>query len=75
MTRMLVGAVLLYPALPVVAPFGVNRSEWGPILFLVVVRHELLLGRSVVNVFWWHLRSFSVFLLQKGIKIGLVFFV
>ena len=77
MTRMLLGAVLIYPALPVVAPFGVNRSEWGPILFLVlvVVRHELLWRRWIVNVLWWHLGSATTFLLEKRVEIRLVFLV
>jgi hypothetical protein len=76
-TRVLLGAVLIYPALlPVIAPFGVNRSEWGPILVLMMVRQKLLwMLRSELNVLGRHLRRVLIVLLKKRVEIRLVFFV
>lgn len=74
---MLLGAVLIYPALPVIAPFGVNRSEWGPILVLMMMVRQKLLRMlpGELVVLWRHLRRLSIVLLKKRVEVRLVFLV
>jgi hypothetical protein len=74
---MLLGAVLIYPALlPVIAPFGVNRSEWGPILILMMVRQKLLwMLPSELEVLGRHLGRVLLVLLEKRVEVRLVLLV
>lgn len=62
---MLVGAVVFYPALLLVATFGAYPVEWGPVLTLVRVRAKLLGMLLVLNILWWHFRCISVLLEER----------
>jgi hypothetical protein len=64
----LVGAVVLYPALLLIATFGAYSVEWGPAeLSLVRVRSKMLGVLLVLDVLWGHLRRTGV-LLEERVK-------
>jgi hypothetical protein len=69
----LVGTILGYPALCLVAPLSADPVEWGPIvLVLLRVRDELVLRlRRVWIVLWRYLRLAMVVRLQKGVEVVL----
>lgn len=69
----LVGAVVLYPALLLIATFGAYSVEWGPAeLSLVRVRSKMLGVLLILDVLWGHLRRTGV-LLEKRVKTWAVF--
>ena len=69
----LVGAVVLYPALLLIATFGAYSVEWGPAeLSLVRVRSKMLGVLLVLDVLRRHLRRTGV-LLEKRVKAWAVF--
>jgi hypothetical protein len=75
-TLVLFGAIAVYPALSAIAPFGVDPSEWGPIVRLLLrIWRELLRVLLVCNVLWRRLRRVVVCLLQEGIQVVLVLLV
>lgn len=64
----LAGAVVLHPALLLVATFGAYSVEWGStVLPLVRVWSELLRGLLILQVLWRHLRYAGV-LLEEGVE-------
>lgn len=65
-TLVLVGAIVFYPTLLLIATFSAYFVEWGPVLTLVRVRTNLL-GMLVLNILWWHFRC-TVVLLEEGIE-------
>lgn len=69
----LVGTILGYPALCLVAPLSADPVEWGPIvLVLLRVRDELVLRlRRVWIVLWRYLGLAVVVRLQKGVEVVL----
>lgn len=76
-TLVMVGAIVVYPALGAVAtaPFGVYSSEWGRILLLLRIGYKLLLGMLlVVNILRRWLRR-VVFLLEERVQVVLVLLV
>lgn len=63
---MLVGAVMLYPALLLIASFGAYSVEWGPaVLSLVRVCSELLCVLLVLEVLGRNLRRTGVLLEER----------
>jgi len=65
---MLVGAVVLYPALLLIATFGAYSVEWGPAeLSLVRVRSKTLGVLLILDVLGGHLRRTGV-LLEERVK-------
>lgn len=73
---MLLWAVVIYPALRVITPFGVNPSEWGPIvLFLVRIGYKLLLVLLELYILGRRLGRVVILLLEEGVQIVLVLLV
>ena len=64
---MLVGAVVFYPALLLIATFGAYSVEWGPVLTLMRARTKLLGMLLVLDILWWNFRCTGV-LLEEGIE-------
>lgn len=62
---MLVGAVVFYPALLLIATFGAYSVEWGPVLTLVRIRTKLLGMLLVLNIFRWHFRCTGILLEER----------
>lgn len=64
----MVGAVVLYPALLLIATFGAYSVEWGPAeLSLVRVRSKMLGVLLILDVLRGHLRRARV-LLEERVK-------
>lgn len=77
-TLVLFGAIAVYPALSAIAPFGVDPSEWGPIVCLLLLLLRiigcklLLLVLLICDVLWRWRGRVAVLVLQEGIQIVLV---
>lgn len=79
LSLVLIGAVVVYPALGLVAALSADPAKWGPtILFLMRVGSKLLVllvALLVCTIFGRHLGRLVAVLLQKRIQVVLVLLV
>ena len=65
-TLMSVGAVVLYPALLLIATFGAYSVEWGPtVLILMRVWNKMLRVLLILNILWRYLRRVGILLKER----------
>lgn len=70
---MLIGAVVVYPALGLVAALCAYPAKWGPaVLVLVGILRKLRVRLLVLGVFRRYLGRVVLVLLQEGIEVVLV---